>query len=459
MALAFEDQTNATQTSDIQGNPFLSGVAFKNGANFSIWSTTSLTYDLNVGAKPPGERTGDWSNGLSQAIHKAIADVSHVCGVSFTEVNGSADIEFWSYKANDGNLGYSYAITDASYRGVFVNSRTAVDPKLAFTYGSYDYITVIHEFLHNMGLAHPHDSYAKFPGVTNSSSLGKYNLNQNVYTVMSYNDAGGAHGLKTASGTETTGWTPHKYGYGVLGAFDIAMLQELYGANMSYHAGNNTYYLPTSDKKGTYYKSIWDAGGTDTFEFDGNKNVTIDLRAATLNLSDHELAGGALSTAKGVHGGFTIANGVVIENAVGGSGNDRLIGNDAVNKISGRSGADKIFGGSGGDNLRGGNGDDVIRGGNGADVLFGQRGNDKLYGNGANDRFVFADDGSHDTVFAFTNDFDQLDLSAFNFSSKANALNHFSALTSTSVQFVLHGTEIVVKGIGMADLDDADIMI
>ena len=35
----------------------------------------------------------------------------------------------------------------------------------------------------------------------------------------------------------------------------------------------------------------------------------------------------------GIYGGFTIANGVTIENARSGSGNDTLIGNEAANRL------------------------------------------------------------------------------------------------------------------------------
>ena len=46
---------------------------------------------------------------------------------------------------------------------------------------------------------------------------------------------------------------------------------------------------------------------------------------------------------------FTIANGVVIENAVGGNGNDTLIGNSADNFLDGRAGDDRLDGGAGND--------------------------------------------------------------------------------------------------------------
>jgi serralysin len=64
---------------------------------------------------------------------------------------------------------------------------------------------------------------------------------------------------------------------------------------------------------GTFYSSIWDGGGTDEIRYTGAANATIDLRAATLK---YEVGGGGfVSYAHGIFGGFTIANGVTIENA------------------------------------------------------------------------------------------------------------------------------------------------
>src|SRR5262249_22299751 len=45
---------------------------------------------------------------------------------------------------------------------------------------------------------------------------------------------------------------------------------------------------------------------------------------------------------------------VVIENAIGGSGNDNITGNNAANRLDGGLGSDTLIGGAGGDALNGG---------------------------------------------------------------------------------------------------------
>jgi serralysin len=62
----------------------------------------------------------------------------------------------------------------------------------------------------------------------------------------------------------------------------------------------------------------------------------------------------------GIAGGFTIAAGTVIENAVGNGGDDKLFGNSANNILQGGAGDDELTGFSGKDTLAGGAGTDVF---------------------------------------------------------------------------------------------------
>ncbi len=245
--------------------------------------------------------------------------------------------------------------------------------------GGFSYAVIMHEFGHAHGIAHPHDTGGGSEvmlGVTAAQgSFGLFNLNQGVYTVMSYNDAWQLHPDGPAGlflNNLSYGWS------GSLSAFDIAVLQERYGVHEHNH-GDTVYHL-TDVVTEASYQTIWDSGGNDSIAYDGALDARIDLTAATLDYSP--TGGGAISFLYNdpedvatthpvflVHGGYTIANGVVIENASGGSGDDVLIGNSAGNALTGNAGDDVLMGRAGNDRLIAGAGDDIVYGGDGLDVI------------------------------------------------------------------------------------------
>jgi serralysin len=232
--------------------------------------------------------------------------------------------------------------------------------------GGNGFLTLVHEFGHGLGLDHPHDGtkFTKLPGVTSAlGDLGDNNINQTIYTAMSYNSD---FNDPRAGESDAVNW-----GY-VMGpsAIDIAVVQRLYGARES-NTGDTTYDLVSANTTGTGYATIWDTGGIDTINGAGDIRAFIDLRAATL--LETKGGGGWASFKQDIAGGFTIANSVVIENATGGDKNDILIGNSAANELQGGGGKDVLKGNGGNDILRGGAKKDVLSGGKGDDTLDGGR--------------------------------------------------------------------------------------
>jgi Ca2+-binding RTX toxin-like protein len=163
---------------------------------------------------------------------------------------------------------------------------------------------------------------------------------------------------------------------------------------------------PFSLEEGGKSFAIWDAGGIDTIDASGmssSTNQTINLTPGTfssIGADFVEQANGSIRERPFVNN-VTIAFGVAIENAIGGSGADILLGNGARNVLDGRNGDDAIagfggddllIGGSGQDYLSGGADNDTLDGGASADQLFGEAGSDLLIGGAFGDS-LFGGDG------------------------------------------------------------------
>ena len=93
-----------------------------------------------------------------------------------------------------------------------------------------------------------------------------------------------------------------------------------------------------------------------------------------------------------------------IENLIGSSKGDTLVGNNVANKLEGGGGKDTLTGNDGNDTLIGGDGDDTLTGNGGNDKLTGSSGDDRMYGNDGADTFIFAhgEKASDDVILDFT---------------------------------------------------------
>ena len=319
---------------------------------------TTITYYLR-----DGQYGQIWQDFEEAAYRAALQTWANVANLTFQEVDTYAEADLVEdLRGSASYLGSHETpehadLYDGTAWGEYVRSGDGWTSS-GLLAGGYGFITLVHELGHGLGLAHPHDTgggSGRFPGVTSAfGDFGDNNLNQGIFTTMSYNDGWqtGPSGLPTG---DDYGWQSGPM------AFDIAAIQYLYGKNNSYQTGDNTYALPDVNALGTFWSCIWDAGGTDAIVYNGSRNVLIDLTAATLDNSP--TGGGVPSYASGIHGGFTIANFVVIENASGGSGSDTLIGNAVANRLDGGFGNDTLTG-NGGSNVFvfwSGYGSDMIR--------------------------------------------------------------------------------------------------
>jgi Ca2+-binding RTX toxin-like protein len=297
-----------------------------------------------------------WTEAEINSAFRALETYEAITNLTFTQTTSAAGATFVLMIADldPGVLGQFATISGVGY-GAFDPEGQGWNAG-GMTSGEYGYVTLLHEFGHGLGLAHPHDNGGGseiMQGVISPfDSYGTYGLNQGAFTTMSYND--GWNGV--LGGDRGNQATPM--------ALDVALLQSLYGANTNTNAGDTVHLMGVGAQFGIY--CLWDTGGVDWLELPWGGDAIIDLRAATLLSAPG--GGGYVSYIIGQEFGYTIAAGVVIENARGARGDDVLIGNDVANILVGDDGADTLYGALGNDTLDGGVDDDTMTGGLGDDT-------------------------------------------------------------------------------------------
>lgn len=293
------------------------------------------------------------------AARSALKAWSDVANINFQEVNdtsanvGDIRFAFSSKVGREGAAAWAY-LPASAYQAGDIWLDPNYPPNLNFRKGGFGYSTLLHEIGHALGLTHPFDGSAILP----------HSLDNFKYTVMSYTN----HPYTNFEPTSPL-------------LYDILAIQYIYGANMSTRVGNSTYSFGTSQE---YLMAIWDAGGNgDTI------NCSRQTTGCKIDLQDGAFSSIGIKEQGGLaRDNVAIAFGAIIENATGGSGNDRINGNDVGNRLRGLGGHDRLYGEIGDDHLIGGTGNDKLIGSTGDDILDGSTGRDRLSGGAGNDSYV-----------------------------------------------------------------------
>ncbi|MDR6264587.1 M10 family metallopeptidase C-terminal domain-containing protein [Roseobacter sp. N2S] len=163
--------------------------------------------------------------------------------------------------------------------------------------------------------------------------------------------------------------------------YDIAALQELYGANYAENSGANTYRWDSDtgemfiDDVGQgaaganrIFMTLWDGGGIDTFDLTNYEtDLSIDLAPGAWSVLDtaqlSNLGDGNMSRGNVFNALLYNDNAAsLVENVNSGTGNDLVVGNRVTNVFITSDGDDTLVGGFGSDTLDGGADDDLIYG-------------------------------------------------------------------------------------------------
>jgi serralysin len=334
--------------------------------------------------------------------------------LSPVELTGASDRDATIRIAMSDNPGTAYAYYpngsfveggDAWFNRVYYNSPVI---------GNYAYHTFGHEFGHALGLKHGQE----LGGVSNVAM--NSDRDSMEFSIMTYRSYVG-HDLNALPY-----YTNETWGYAQsLMMYDIRAIQQMYGAWFGYNSGNTNYTFSTTTGEmfvdgvgqGTpganrIFRTVWDGDGIDTYDF-SNYVTNLSINLAPGGWSDLDVGGNFQRAAlnAGFGGIYSYARGHVfnalqyngdirslIENAVGGLGNDSIVGNIANNTIYGGGGNDTVDGGDGNDIIYFGDGndslnstslgDDIFFGGNGDDYIYGYIGNESYYGEEGNDTLL-----------------------------------------------------------------------
>lgn len=394
------------------------------------WDETDLDYVVPVGIDPyirdfplyTVNRVGFDAFDASQreAVREALRQFEDVAGLTFT-AGGDGTLRYAETAiVGVGSSGYGVPpllqvenLDEDLLGDVWLDNGRFDDsdaaPALPGDFGAF---SILHETGHALGLKHGHEPglLGDIPGWLEELLLDvdgpvlREPWDSHEFTVMTYRSAiGGDLGPQP----NQPGSFPQS-----LMMLDIQALQYMYGANFGSNAGDTTYrWNPENGRMSVnnvnqpepaankVFRTIWDGGGTDTYDLsDYPDGVTANLGPGEwTTTADNQLAilddaPGARVVARGNVANAMLHNGdrrSLIENAIGGGGDDTIAGNEADNRLdggggdddlTGLQGADALNGGSGDDSLAGGLGNDTLAGGGGADTLAGGAGLDNLDG-------------------------------------------------------------------------------
>jgi hypothetical protein len=285
----------------------------------------TLTYSFLTAAPVAGSEGGSGFSSFNAQQQQTVRDIFYVLqqqtGLAFAEVAGDGGQIRFGVNQQANTRGYSFLPDtykgDARAGDVWLDVETInlISP------GQEGYYVLLHELAHALGLQHP---------LRESDRSGATVLLDELATPTNTL-------MLDLSFAETTGLWPTWFG-----SFDLQALRALYGSR-AFSIGNDVYKVNDASAPLT----LVDDGGADTLDFSAvSMSVSIDLHAGRTSSFGVSVDGSMKRN------NLTIAMGTTVENVIGTSFDDVIIGNSVSNTFTFTGGNDIVDGDLGVDYMR-----------------------------------------------------------------------------------------------------------